>query len=270
MNKIELISKLLSVGIVGFTIYGYLLLQTHYWFFGIQIMQYLDISEVLTLLYSNYVILVMIIMTAISIIYYYMKVVESKETSKKEEDEKAEKILEKKELASYYKKRIDSITNETNKYKRLNKKRFYYFTVPFITLLTFWALSNLMENRYVESIFPFVMALIILLGELTDSLLIKIFHNKPTNYLFSGVLIPWILIFFAHTFSETIVDAYNLKKKDYIKLNISFKYNNELIKTNEELKYIGQTKKNLFIYDVSKNETLLYKTEKIDDFKIYN
>lgn len=77
------------------------------------------------------------------------------------------------------------------------------------------------------------------------------------------------MIFFnTLTITFSIENGYNVRYNNLKIKEISFLYNNKKIQTNEQLKYIGQTKNNLFLFDKKNQETLIYKTENIDNFKI--
>lgn len=120
--------------------------------------------------------------------------------------------------------------------------------------------ANLISN-YARFIF------ITITSCLTILILYKGFFNRTlTSFLPFGALISFIII--PNLISLGNYQAVALIRSKSSGRNYTFLYHNSIIKTDSSIRFIGQTKSALFLYNNSNNTTSIYKSENIDSLVI--
>lgn len=245
IKKLEDLIKFFPLILILLTTLGYIHLQCFYYFFDIEILNYLDVSEIVLLFFDKSILLISGFLIVIAVSY----------------------ILDDK-LA----KEIHSNNNpKDSKISRGDKfiKKCMYSVLLFMSLKIIF---NIFTQNYIKLIFPIGFGICLLIFFLFEKYLFDIFIEKFSAFFFLNFTISLVALLLINliTISSVAEKGYNLKHNHQIIKQVSFSYNNKTIKTCNKLFYIGETKKNLFLFDSQKNETIIFKMEKIDNFMIKN
>lgn len=230
--------------------FGYIKLSIFYYHFNIKIIDYLEFIEILTLFlpdvvyYGCFVVLAMLI-SFIS-------------TSKQEMEAKQMKI--------------ENIENENSSWKRFKYQIKYHGQLLIALGLFFiWNGVEVFFFNKTSSLFLSVPGILILGFLLFSYFIIEFNHKfkKIYNEDFNPTIHNLIVIgFFFGLYSISSVQ-YELDKIESLSSpNISFKYSESLISTNENLVYLGQTRNYLFLHDRSKQASHIYLRNQISEVKI--
>lgn len=246
-TELDTIIKSFPLILIVLTTLGYVHLQSYYYFFDIEIINYLEISEI-PLLFFNKSILIILLILIIIIISYFVD-----DKIAKEENE------------------IENYNLEKLKYEISKPKRFIHKILGWVIifLLVTYIIINLIFKNYIGLIYPIFYIICALIYILSEKTILKTLVNKHNT--FSSIIIylgfASLILFNISTISNSIEKGYRLRYENEQSKLISFTYDEKIIETNKKIIYIGQTKKSLFLFDKEKDETLIFKMEKVDAFK---
>lgn len=271
----ELFSKIYEPAyLYAFLIFiGYFNEYTFYIFFGFNILSYLTFGELL-LSFLNLTIPLLIL----SAVIFFMYVGTVNSTRKSEEE--GEKYN-----TNFYSD-IFEITRESLKelkvlfqerkwkwiwtYINIVHRLFQFLISIAIFLFAFlyplyFLLLVMGENLHFD--FGLPIHVILGFGWLTIiNILIKKFYKKTEHVRAAMFLI--ILLIFIGTITIINRSKYNFKIEGKENTYLEFVYENETIKTKDNLVFVGQTENYLFVKDVKKQVNYIYNKEKIDLIKI--
>ena len=127
-----------------------------------------------------------------------------------------------------------------------------------------------MSGSYISLIYPIGYAICAIIFLVIEKYFFKIlfFNHTPFFFFSINISIVALLLINLSTITNSIEKGYNVRNNNLIIKQVSFLFNNEIIKTSKEIIYIGETKKNLFLFDLKNNETIIYKMENIDNFRV--
>lgn len=275
-NQIEKILKLIPI-ISGFvTILGYINLNIYYSFFGIKIVNYIDFSEILILFFDEALLLLFLLITALLISFFLDKnelKLNGNELKKDKKMYPKEDILQ--ELEDLKIRKIELNKNFKTRITELKKKTksFDIWATIIIGLLTLISITiDLISKSYINLVFTISFLIFLILSLLIVKPFISYCVEKKISVFltFSILSCSYITLYIMlSTISDSIKIGYNKKYSTTESKELSFNYNSHKIKTTESIIYIGETKSNLFLYDRINNETLFFKRNDLENFKIY-
>lgn len=244
-NKLESATKFFPLIFVLLSALSYIHLEFYYLFFDINILSYLDLSEIV-LLFFNKSILITIFIIIIIVVSYILDYRINKETTSKIEEAKLK-------------------VKRGFRYKTLNN----LWLIMIVTLLIY-IVFVLITKDYIGLIFPIGYIILMLIFYVFVRHIAIIFISKHTIiFSFSfWVGIFTVSLFNLLTLTKSIETGYNVRYKNKVIKNISFTYNQKQIETSQALKYIGETRSSLFLFDNTRLETIIFKMENIDNMKI--
>ena len=229
MDKLKEYLPLISVIVIGL---GFVRLNSYYSYFGVRIIDYIQVTEILTSFLDSLMTFSMIIGGIVA--YAFI----------------GDVILSQKEKPTFNSlKKLLGIKNETDKINELKQKRRDNFRAIFSAFILA-AFSTLIASKESESDEIFKIWLFVIGSILAYFLLIFIsaYVKVGRNFkiIFSGALI-FVIVYFTG-------------KLDAVKTKLSFdkeyyvvKYGDTAITTNKHLIYLGKTDKYFFIYNDSLN-----------------
>ncbi|MHC0444074.1 hypothetical protein ACWA1F_01610 [Flavobacterium sp. 3-218] len=247
LKKLEDLVKFFPLLFVVLTTLGYIHLQCYYYFFDIEILNYLDLSEIILLFFDKSILLILGLLLVIAISY----------------------ILDDKLERKFY----TSTKEESSRPKIDRNKRFFKIIKYFLFFtLALQIISNLIRENYIGLVFPIGFIISIIIFFLFEKFFFRVFLEKYSSFFFLSFTISLavVLLINLNTISSVLEKGYNLRHNHQTIKQVSFYYNNKIVKTSNKLFYIGETKKNLFLFDSQKSETLIFKMENIDNLRIKN
>lgn len=221
--EIETITKSFPLIFIILTTLGYIHLQSYYYFFDIEIINYLEISEIPLLFFNKSILIILLILTIIIISYF------AEDKISKEENE----------IENY---KLERLKNEISKPKSFIHNNLGWIIIFFLAIYT---IINLIFKNYIGLIYPvgyMICALIYILSEKT--ILKTLVKNHNTFYsfiIFLGFIA--LILFNLSTISNSIEKGYRLRYENEQSKLIFFTYDEKIIETNNKLIYIGETKK---------------------------
>lgn len=226
-----------NLGIL-FTFYSIVYVFVYYGFYGINIFYYTDLQGVLTLFLSN---------TIKIIIFSTLVLLVLAGTSKKSFQVK------------------NPTFNKTSLRKTIII--FYILFILFISLFIILLLG--MDSRVSTSLFSVTVLVAIGILHAIDRLSKLIYYKfKIASYNLKAYFSVILLV--PYFMCQLIISEVNyFQKSDHL----YFCYNeSKTVETGKKfnLYLIGKTNENIFIYDKSKNQTLIYEMSNVKDFKIYD
>lgn len=239
-EKLESIIKFFPLIFILLTTLGYVHLQTYYYFFDIEILNYIDITEIILLFFNKSILIIVGILIVNAVSY----------------------ILDNK------------INNEANNKKESStKKRNFILNnlgVIIIIFLLIYIVIVLISGKYISLIYPIGYLICGIIYLVLEKHFFKILFLNHTPFFFFSIStsIVVLLLINLSTITNSIEKGYNVRNNNLIIKQVCFSYNNKIIKTSKEIVYIGETKKNLFLFDLKQNETIIYKMENIDNFRM--
>jgi hypothetical protein len=244
-TKLESIIKYFPLIFIILTTIGYINLQSYYYFFDIEIINYLEISEIILLFFNKSILIILLLISIISIIY----LIDDKISQEINDNEKNLEVLKHKE-------------EKTN-------KRIFKGGWVLIILTIFFIITNIVSANYIGLIFPIGFLLLIIINRIAEKTVLKIIIKKNDSifsfFIYFGFQI--LLLFNLLTISNSIENGYKLRYQSKQSKLVCFSYNGKTIETNKKTIYIGETKKYLFLFDKENEETLIFKMEGINDLK---
>lgn len=221
---------------IFFTFYSVAYVYVYYGFYGINIFYYTDLQGVLTLFLSN-MIKILIFATIVLIVWAGIS------------------------------KKSFTVSQAFNKVSL--RKTLYILILLLILFIGAWALllSGIKTPLQKKGIFIAFLGLGILSAIDRLSKLIfykfKISANSLKMYFFVLLIVPYFMC------QLILLEVNYFPKTDHI----YFCYDeSKTVETGKKFKQylIGKTSDNIFIYDKSKNQTLIYNISNVKDFKIYD
>ncbi|WP_281310005.1 hypothetical protein [Flavobacterium flavigenum] len=245
--ELDTIIKSFPLIFIILTTLGYIHLQSYYYFFDIEIINYLEISEIPLLFFNKAILIILLILIIITISYFV--------------DDKISK--EENEIENY---NLERLKHEISKPKNFINNNLGWIIIFFLII---YVIIALIFKNYIGLIYPIayiICAIIYILSEKTILKTLVKNHNTFSSFIIYIGFIALIL-FNLSTISNSIEKGYKLRYENEQSKLIFFTYGEKVIETNNKLIYIGETKKNLFLFDKEKDETLIFKMDKIDNFK---
>lgn len=240
-SKLESIIKSFPLIFVILTTIGYINLQFYYYFFGIEIINYLEISQILLLFFNKSILIILLLLSIITFIYLIDDEI-SQEVSNKE------KLIQK---------------------EQKTKKIIFKGGSVIIILTLIYIIVDIISANYIGLIFPIGFLVLALINRIGEKTVLKTIVKKNDS-LFSFIIyfgFQVLLLFNLLTISNSIDNGYRLRFENKQSKLICFLYNGKTIKTNNKTIYVGETKKFMFLFDKEKEETLIFKTEEINALK---
>lgn len=216
-------------------------LKAYYDSFNINILNYMDYSEIL-LSNSNFIVF---FSTTFLLLYLFF-------FDKLNHKNNKETIL----------------INDSNIGVLKNTSRFFLILVSFLILVKIFV-PKVNDYTYKPYLYFFITIFLLLAVFLNDvsndkSKLINVFKNKLINY----IVVSCIFFFIAHMFA--VAQVISIKTGKFKKTHTSFKYKTSFVFTSDILIDIGETKSTVFIYDKNKEQTFIYNKTYIDSTAYYN
>lgn len=261
-SKIEFLIKASPLVLFIVTILGYMNLFFYYKFFGIEIKNYLDFSEIPLLFFDNSLFMVfffiIIILYTLVISFYLKKGLNKKTTEiKKATGEKLKELYEESKI-------------EGQKQKKVSYRIELIFAMFFISLSFVSIVSSILQKEYVKLVYPIlILFLITFLVLLRKIIMPKYFSNLSIiTTVFIEMSVMVLSSYYIFVFSSSLEQAHRIKYKSLIIKNLSFQIKDKLIVTDSTLVYVGETKNALFLYNSKSRETLVFKNGSIKNLKI--
>lgn len=228
---------------------GYLKISLYYKHFNIEIINYLEFSEILTIFLPDILKYSFFIFLGIG----------------------ANFLMESKTETEKYQNIKNEITNSTklkdrlkNHYK-LNKELFWLsILILFIHIMNFiWFRERFWGVLMETFIIPSLLLFNILLLEFRNKY--KSLYNNYFDPTINNIILI-IFMFFLFTLSSVNSEIKKTEKKQELK--IGFTYLSQNFSTNKSLKYIGQTRNFLFLYDLERKESRVFEISELRNYKI--
>lgn len=241
LNKLDTLIKLFPLIFIILTTLGYIHLQTYYYFFDIEILNYLELTEIILFFFSKSIIIITTILIIISITYA---------TEIKKENE--------------YKNKEIKIKSES---KILDKLGIFI-----IIFLGIYILINCITGNYIGLIYPVGYGVCFLIFYLLEKYFFERLLSNNTEFFFLSfnLSIVVFLLINLNTITTSIERGYNIRNNNLVIKEVHFTYNNKNIDTSKQILYIGETKKNIFFFNSKTKETIIYKMENVDNLIMKN
>lgn len=241
IDKLETAIKFFPLIFLLLTTLGYIHLQAYYYFFDIQIINYLDLTEIVLLFFNTSILLILIILIVIFTIY----------------------ILDKK-IANDVK--IKSAAGQPKK-KFSNRLGYILFFTQII-----YAILVYLSGYYIGLIYPFGYLTLIAIFFLFEKLFLKTMLKENNSFFFISlyICIAAFLLTNLCTITNSIETGYNIRNSNKEIKYISFTYKNKIVESSKNFVYVGETKSYMFLFDSKMKQTTIYKKENIDDLKMKN
>jgi hypothetical protein len=228
---------------------GYLKISLFYKHFNIEIINYLEFSEILTIFLPDILKYCLFIFLGIGANF----LLESKSETEKYHNIKVE-------LTNSIKLK-DRFKNHYN----LNKELVWLsILILFIYLISFiWLREKFWDTLMGTFIIPSLLLFNILLLEFRNKY--KILYNKYFDPTINNII---LLIFLFGLLTVSSVHSEIKETESKQELKITFSYLNETLNTSKSLKYVGQTRNFLFLYDLKKKESRIFEISELRNYKI--
>ena len=244
-TKLDSIIKSFPLIFIILTTIGYINLQSYYYFFDIEIINYLEISEILLLFFNKSILIILLLISIILIIFLI--------------DDKISKDINNNE------KDIEALSHKEEK----TKKRILKGGWILIILTIFFIIIEMISTNYIGLIFSVGFLVLIIINRIAEKTVLKIIIKKSDSIFSFTVYFGFqiLLLFNLFTISNSIENGYRLRYESKQSKLVCFSYNGKIIETNKKTIYVGETKKYLFLFNKENEETLIFKTEGINDLK---
>lgn len=244
-TKLDSIIKSFPLIFIILTTIGYINLQSYYYFFDIEIINYLEISEIPLLFFNKSILIILLLISIITIIY----LVDEKISQEMDENEKD----------------FDKLNQKEDKTKKLIVK--WGWTIIVLTII--YIIIDVISANYISLIFPIGFLVLVFINRIGEKTVLKTLLKKD-NSLFSFIIyfgLQILLLFNLLTISNSIDTGYRLRYENKQSKLICFFYDGKIIETNKRVIYIGETKRYLFLFEKEKKETLIFKIDEIKNLK---
>ncbi|MES2566218.1 MAG: hypothetical protein V4565_05095 [Bacteroidota bacterium] len=234
--------------------FGYSNLHGYYKEFKIDIHNYISNTEILL----SFLPTIVVWATLTYSLFYQMLVQEAGKTKK---EPKLEDIKETDDEQEEVKQIV-----KNSRWKSIFKNVFTSFWFYFFSWSIIRVILGTILVKYYYSYELQWFSICYSLGVILIIYLAIFFKDDDVNYFAKNpIIVSLFIIMFINSeiISYRINDAKKLKA-GIIDRNISFKYNNKIVRTYSKLLYIGQTQSSLFLYNRNNKATLIYKTSEID------
>jgi hypothetical protein len=224
---------------------GYINLQAYYYFFNIEILNYLELSEIILLFFNTSILLIAGIIFIVGLSF----------------------ILDHKIMNEFDINNVDSNQTRTNKIQSSLKIGGLFILI----LIVLQILFNLIIKNYMGIIFPIGFIICGIVFFVVDKYFFNVLIIKSKRpFLFFTTVISFfsLLLINLITITNSMQNAYDIRYNHFQIKQLCFSYNSKTIKTSEELLYIGETKSALFLFDSKNSETIIFKIENIDYMRI--
>lgn len=262
-NKIDILIKLLPLTLGFLSVLGYLNIHLYYSFFNIDIINHITLTEIPLLFYDKIILLYGSSLFLILTLFFSNQ--EKIKNDKKTELEL--NFLNKKEKENYLSDKFEKI--------KKNRKKELLILIIIITFLYTGIITYLILTKdYVALTFKIINIIVILLITFSAKFLFRNFLYFFKQLSFEKAIILFMVIIITiflniGFFIDTGEHIYKIKNCGETEKNIQFEFKGLLIKTNDDLKYLGQTKNNLFLYSCLNEKSFIYKTTEINKMIIY-
>lgn len=257
----EVFLKAIPVFVIATTVLGYLHLASYYYLFDIKIINYIDFSEIPLLFFNTSILLMFFVLMVVVINFQILQKSQKKEIQFENELNKIDDIRLKQEK---------KVIREEQSKKSIRRIKLYVKIFSVLIVIS-GLITGLVFKQYIS------MTLILIFGIISFLLFEKIVkvinvgreRNQKEHFL---LFFSIIYLFFTSliTLSAKIKESYDIKYGNKEIINTSFVYNEKKIKTDKKVKYIGETKNYIFLYDTFQKSTHIYKKEKVIDQIITN
>ena len=261
MNKtVETVIKFSPLVFAILTVLGYIYLQSFYYFFEIELINHLELSEIPLLFYNKSIIIVASLFSIFLISYYFN---DKLDENQKDLDEKINIEKDPNEKLKILKKDRDESTISFNKKKKA-------FGITLLILLSLYILSNLITGNYIRLLYPIGYIIFAIIMLIAENRILKILINKSNVFSTFSIYGSFILLvlFNLSIITGSIEKGYNIRYGNSVSKQISFDYNNGEIKTSKSIVYLGETRNDLFMFDRMNSKTYIYKKKKIENYII--
>jgi hypothetical protein len=239
-KNIEFYLKLLPVCIVLLIILGYSYLSGYYGLYNLDIIHYLDTTEILT----SFLPLVKLIFIPLLIAYLVLRYLHK---SFNEPDSASKKEIK---------------TDTQKKWLKIFKNVGMFLLILIIglsiMLIFFFFVGTYVATNY-GVIFFWIMATAV-------SYMTMVFNKmSPIMNTITHLILGWLIYFGAHAY---FMDKHRaIKEGDRIS-EATFVYQNDTISTTENIRYIGQTNNYIFLHEFKTNTNFIYEFDKISNMQI--
>jgi len=227
------------------TTLGYVNLQAYYYFFNIEILNYLELSEIILLFFNTSILLIAGIIFIVGLSY----------------------VLDDKIMNKFDKNNADSNQKPVDKIQSKLKIGGLFILI----LILFQIIFNLMIKNYIGIIFPVGFIICGIIFFIVDKYFFEvlIIRSRTPFFFFTTVISLFsLLLINLITITHSMQNAYDIRYNHLQIKQLCFSYNDKTIKTSEELVYIGETKSVLFLFDIKNRETIIFKIDNIDYLRI--
>lgn len=245
LEKVEAVIKFFPLIFVLLTTFGYVHLQCYYYFFDIEILNYLDLFEIILLFFNTSILLIAGILIVIALSFA---------------------------LDFKISNEADFVTEESKKKTQSKMQSYINLLALCVAVLLLAKIGfDLIFGHYIGIIFPIGFIICGIIFFVFEKYILKIlFYNNRNPFFFFSVGISFgaLLLIILMSVTSSIQKGYDVRYNYLTLKQVCFSYNDKIIKTSKYVKYIGETKKNLFLFDSKKNETIIFKMENIDNLRI--
>ena len=261
MNKtVETVIKFSPLVFAILTVLGYVYLQSFYYYFEIELINHLELSEIPLLFYNKSIIIVASLFSILLISYYLN---DKLDENQKDLDEKINIEKDPNEKLKILKKDRDENTIFSNKIKKA-------IGIILLILLSISILSSLITGNYIRLLYPISYIIFAIIMLIVENRILKILINKSNVFSTFSIYVSFILLvlFNLSIITDSIEKGYNIRYGNSVSKQISFDYNKGEIKTSKSIVYLGETRNDLFMFDRMNSKTYIYKKKKIENYII--
>lgn len=243
LKKLENIVNFFPLIFIFLTTLGYIHLQVFYYYFDIEILNYLDLTEIILLFFNKSILLVVGILIIIFSSYILENRVNNVTIKEKDlsENNLSSKILDK-----------------------------FAYLIIFLQILYIFIV--VLSGNYIGLIYPIGFIICTIIYFMSEKYAFKnLFLNYRTFYFFSfNIGIVAFFLINLTTITSSIENGYNIRYNNKVLKQVYFRHNSKIVKTSKEIIYIGETKNNIFFFNSKTKETIIYKKENIDILSVKN
>ena len=200
----------------------------------------MELTEVILLFFNKSILIIAIILLIIAFSYY----MDEKINQNKEVFKQPEKI---------------------SKIKRLKK----HLELVLILCPIFLIAIALISKDYIKLFFPICFIICFIIYFIFEKTIFKKLLVNHSRYLSFSIVFSFgvLLLFNLYTLTFIVENGYSVRYENMAIRQVSFSYNNQIIKTSNTIVYVGETKSNLFLFDRKTEQTIIFKMEEIDELK---
>lgn len=229
---------------------GYIKLSIFYGYFNIEIYNYLEFTEILTLFMPDIIKNIMIISIAFFLVYLFVGNNHFERNAALHNT-----ILE-----------SDSFWKRFKLLFKLNPTLAWlsFFTIIASIVMAIWFPERVANYILSSAIFPAIFFFNIIDFEYKRKY--KAFNDEKLNPSYSNLAFV-IFLFLIYTITSSYREIRAVQKTNKI---VEFTYQDKSVKSNNQKCYLGQTKNYLFMKNFEKKEVYIFERRLISDFKMKN